>query len=63
VVHLSLIGHVDLDESTINLGGCFFASYRIHVTDYDLGTLSREAACGCQSNTGGTARDYGYFAR
>jgi hypothetical protein len=63
VVHLSLIGYVDLNESTINLGSGLFASYRIHVTDYDLGTLSREAAGGCQSNTGGTASNYGYFAR
>jgi hypothetical protein len=63
VVHLSFIGYVDLDESTINLGSCLFARYRIHVTDYDLGTLSREAASGCQSNTGGTSSDYCYFAR
>jgi hypothetical protein len=51
MVHLSFIGYVDLDESTINLGSCLFARYGIHVTDYDLGTLSREAARGCQSNT------------
>jgi hypothetical protein len=63
VVHLSFIGYVDLNESTINLGSCLFACYWIHVTDYDLGTFSREAAGGCQSNTGGTACDYGYLAR
>jgi hypothetical protein len=51
VVHLSFIGYVDLNESTINLGSCLFACYWIHVTDYDLGTLSREASGGCQSNT------------